>query len=212
MSSSESKTDLESQKKRLLDYAAARGYQVSNVITEVGSGINDTRKQWLSLQQDRSIRLIVVEQKERDFRSPTLSGRMNRLISWFGKSYVQQKLKSLTEMLGLTITEGNPAYSSQECSVCGYVDKANRTAQAIFQCQCCNNGIHADVNATRNHLGRSFSGVIDVYKSTETVLRILTERFLSHAERIPRLYGKRESLLPANPYFRGYPAQLKGFS
>ena len=65
VSTSENKTNLESQKKRLLDYAAARGYQVSNVITEVGSGISDTRKQWLSLLQDRSIRLIVVEQKER---------------------------------------------------------------------------------------------------------------------------------------------------
>jgi predicted site-specific integrase-resolvase len=65
VSSSENKTNLESQKKRLLDYAAARGYQVSKVITEVGSGINDTRKQWLSLLQDRSIRLIGVEQKER---------------------------------------------------------------------------------------------------------------------------------------------------
>jgi len=147
-----------------------------------------------------------------DFRSPNLSRRMNRLISWFGKSYVQRKLKSLTEMLGITLSEGNPAYSSQECSVCGYGDKANRTAQAVFQCKCCNNGIHADVNAARNHLGRSSSGVIDVYKSRETVLRILTERFLSHAERIPRLYSKAQSLLPANPYFRGYPAQLKGFS
>ena len=67
-------------------------------------------------------------------------------------------------------------------------------------------------HAARNHLGRSSSGVIDVYKSRETVLRILTERFLSHAERIPRLYSKAESLLPANPYFRGYPPQLKGFS
>jgi predicted site-specific integrase-resolvase len=55
VSFSENKTNLESQKKRLLDYAAARGYQVSKVITEVGSGINDTRKQWLSLLQDRSI-------------------------------------------------------------------------------------------------------------------------------------------------------------
>ena len=65
VSSSENKTNLESQKKRLLDYSGARGYQVSKVITEVGSGINDTRKQWLSLLQDRSIRLIGVEQKER---------------------------------------------------------------------------------------------------------------------------------------------------
>jgi predicted site-specific integrase-resolvase len=38
---------------------------VSRVITEVGSGINDTRKQWLSLLQDRMVRIIVVEHKDR---------------------------------------------------------------------------------------------------------------------------------------------------
>ena len=65
VSSSENKGNLESQKQRLLDYCAAKGYKVNRVVTEVGSGINDTRKQWLSLLQDRSIRIIVVEHKER---------------------------------------------------------------------------------------------------------------------------------------------------
>jgi predicted site-specific integrase-resolvase len=48
-----------------LDYCAAKGYIVSRVVTEVGSGINDTRKQWLSLLQDRTVRIIVVEHKDR---------------------------------------------------------------------------------------------------------------------------------------------------
>jgi predicted site-specific integrase-resolvase len=65
VSSSENKSNLESQKKRLLDYCAAKGYKVSKVITEVGSGVNDTRKQWLSLLQDRAINIIVVEHKDR---------------------------------------------------------------------------------------------------------------------------------------------------
>ena len=65
VSSSDNKGNLESQKKRLLDYCAAKGYKVSRVITEVGSGINDTRKQWLSLLQDRMVRIIVVEHKDR---------------------------------------------------------------------------------------------------------------------------------------------------
>jgi putative resolvase len=65
VSSSENKGNLESQKKRLLDYCAAKGYRVNKVITEVGSGINDTRKQWQTLLQDRGIGLIVVEHKDR---------------------------------------------------------------------------------------------------------------------------------------------------
>lgn len=147
-----------------------------------------------------------------DFRNPDLSRRMNRLISWFGKSFARQKLDSLHEKLGIVITNTNAAYSSQECSVCGYVDKKNRGTQAIFKCQCCLTGLHADVNAARNHLSRSSDGVIDVYKSKQAVLRILTGRFLSDAERIPRLCSKAKDLLPRNPYFRECLAQSKGFS
>jgi len=38
---------------------------VGKVVTEVGSGINDTRKQWLALLQDKTVSLIVVEHKDR---------------------------------------------------------------------------------------------------------------------------------------------------
>lgn len=152
---------------------------------------------------------IIIEKL--DFRSPELSKRMNRLISRFGKSFVRGKLNSLHETFGIIITEINPAYSSQECCTCGYVDKANRRTQAVFKCKCCLTGRHADVNGARNHLARSSDGVINVYKRKQAVLRIVTERFLSNAEQIPRLYSKAKSLLPHNPYFRGYEVQLKGF-
>jgi putative transposase len=152
---------------------------------------------------------LVVEKL--DFRNPDLSRRINRLISWFGKSAVKKKLHCLAEKYGIEITRVNPAYTSQMCSACGYVDRGNRTSQAEFKCKCCNSGIHADVNAGRNHLARSSDKVIDVYKSKETVLRILTVRFLSSAERIPRLYSRAKDLLPWNPYFKEALAQSKGF-
>ena len=38
---------------------------MNRVVTEVGSEINDTRNQWLSLLQDRTVRIIVVEHKDR---------------------------------------------------------------------------------------------------------------------------------------------------
>jgi putative transposase len=143
---------------------------------------------------------IVVEKL--DFRSPNLSRRMNRLITNFGKNIVKQKLSAFHELYGIKITETNPAYSSQECSVCGYVDAKNRKTQSVFVCRCCNTGIHADVNSSRNHLARS-----------SDVLRILTGRFLSNRVRSSELlHRKAQSLLPDNPYFRGYPAQLEGFS
>lgn len=65
VSSSENKINLNSQKERLLNYCSAKGYKITKIITEIGSGVNDSRKQWLALLSDKSIKLIVVEHKDR---------------------------------------------------------------------------------------------------------------------------------------------------
>jgi len=65
VSSSENKDNLERQKQRLLDYCSAKGYKVEKIITEIGSGINDNRKQWINLLKDKTINIIVVEHKDR---------------------------------------------------------------------------------------------------------------------------------------------------
>ena len=65
VSSLENKDNLERQKQRLLDYCSAKGYKVEKIITEIGSGINDNRKQWINLLKDKTINIIVVEHKDR---------------------------------------------------------------------------------------------------------------------------------------------------
>jgi transposase len=44
----------------------------------------------------------------------------------------------------------NPAYTSQRCSACGYVDAKSRESQAHFACTACGYACNADVNAARN--------------------------------------------------------------
>jgi putative resolvase len=65
VSSTENRRNLDSQADRLAAYCAARGYQVAQVVKEVGSGINDARPKLLALLEDQGIGLIVVEHKER---------------------------------------------------------------------------------------------------------------------------------------------------
>ena len=65
VSSSENKSNLESQAERLVVYCAARGYQVAKVIKEIGSGVNDARPKLLALLADQSVGLIVVEHQDR---------------------------------------------------------------------------------------------------------------------------------------------------
>lgn len=65
VSSSENKENLERQKDRLLSFCNAKGYKVSKVVTEIGSGLNDSRPKLERLLLDNSITLIVVEHKDR---------------------------------------------------------------------------------------------------------------------------------------------------
>lgn len=78
VSSTENKSNLESQKQRLLNYCSARGYKVKQVITEIGSGLNDHRPKLEKLLMDESIMKIVVEHGDR--------------FSRFGRNYIEKLL------------------------------------------------------------------------------------------------------------------------
>jgi predicted site-specific integrase-resolvase len=65
VSSSEHKNNLETQADRLVAYCAAKGWQVSAVVKEIGSGVNDSRNKLLKLLADTSITIVVVEHKDR---------------------------------------------------------------------------------------------------------------------------------------------------
>ena len=68
VSSAENKANLDSQAERLVAYCAARGYPVSQVVKEIGSGINDNRPQFLALLANPNIGRIVIEHTDRGTR------------------------------------------------------------------------------------------------------------------------------------------------
>lgn len=68
VSAAENRPNLDSQADRLVGYCAAKGYQVHQVVKEVGSGVNDSRPRFLKLLADSSIVVIVVEHKDRATR------------------------------------------------------------------------------------------------------------------------------------------------
>jgi putative resolvase len=68
VSSADQKSDLERQVQRLRDYAAARGYQVAKEVTEIASGLNDSRPKFLKLLADPTIGTIIVEHRDRSTR------------------------------------------------------------------------------------------------------------------------------------------------
>lgn len=59
---------------------------------------------------------------------------------------------------GVAVVDVDPAYTSQSCSVCGHVAKANRPNQSTFHCRSCGFAEHADRNAARNIAARGVTG------------------------------------------------------
>lgn len=97
--------------------------------------------------QNRPSELIL---EQLDFSNSDLSKRLNRIIRNSGRSIINSKLQDLEDRLGVTSVEVNPAYTSQTCSCCGYVDKKNRKDQSHFECLWCGSKKHADLNAATN--------------------------------------------------------------
>ncbi len=57
-------------------------------------------------------------------------------------------------LVGVAFIEVYPAYTSQTCSACGWVDKRNRRSQSEFECRRCGFVGHADHNAAINIAAR----------------------------------------------------------
>jgi putative resolvase len=68
VSSSDQKTNLDSQLVRLTHFAVENKLSIAAVITEVGSAMNGKRPKLLKLLRDQSIKIIVVERRDRLIR------------------------------------------------------------------------------------------------------------------------------------------------
>src|SRR5260370_9279303 len=73
------KADLDRQVEQLKMYAASRGYQVTKIVQEIASGMNDTCPKLLKLLTDPQIGKIVVEHRDR--------------LTRFGFVYIEQLLQ-----------------------------------------------------------------------------------------------------------------------
>ncbi len=75
--------------------------------------------------------------------------KLRRLVA----NWVYRKLDEILSYkalgLGKIIHYIDPAYTSQTCSACGHVKKANRKGE-LFKCRACNFETHADYNASLN--------------------------------------------------------------
>ena len=132
--------------------------------------------------------LLVLEKL--DFRGKGLSKTLNRLLTRYGRSTLNAKLSALQEEYRLTHSFVNPAYTSQECSGCGFVSKNNRSSQNLFSCKFCGKKIHADNNAAKNIKERFLNDNYWLYVKRDKIRHNLDERF--HVKWSSPNYGANE--------------------
>lgn len=178
---------------------AMRGW----ISSEVGRTLN-------RLVETRAPAQIVTELL--DFQSPGLSRRLNRLIGKFGKGCFEAKLKDLEERFGIELVKVNPAYSSQQCNSCGYVDKRNRKEQRTFSCLFCGSKRHADGNAACNLRDRRSAPAGDCKRHRSGILADLVERFNKvhprPRERLTGAKGRAADPRRLNPHFKSWARQV----
>ncbi len=87
-------------------------------------------------------------------RQKTAKGARDASSKWAFRqlcTFIEYKAK----LAGVPIVLVDPAYTSQCCSVCGFVHKGNRKSQSEFVCLECGHEENADVNAAKNIQARA---------------------------------------------------------
>lgn len=101
---------------------------------------------------------------------------MNAYLYASNLGHIPEQLAWVTAKQGIQATRVNPAYSSQECNVCHYVDRKNRPDQQTFCCLMCGHTAHADENAAINLAQRRDDEELRACKDRTAVKALLLRR------------------------------------
>jgi putative transposase len=118
-------------------------YKQKKIVQRMYKKVSDTRKDFLhkkTTELSKKYKTIVVE--DLNISGMSRNTKLSKHIldcSWGMFFEMLEKKGNLNKI--------NPAYSSQECSVCGHISKDNRVTQSIFKCVSCGHQANADYDA-----------------------------------------------------------------
>jgi hypothetical protein len=101
---------------------------------------------------------------------------MNAYMRASNLTHIPKQIAWNAAKRGVQATRVKSAYSSQECSVCHYVDRANRPDQQTFCCQVCGYETHADLNAATNIVRRVSDTELQTCKGRQAIKALLMQR------------------------------------
>jgi Putative transposase DNA-binding domain/Probable transposase len=101
---------------------------------------------------------------------------MNAYMRASNLAHIPKQIAWNAAKRGIQANHVKSAYSSQECSVCHYPDRANRPDQQTFCCRVCGYQAHADLNAAINIEHRWGDSEIRACKDSKAVKSLLLSR------------------------------------
>jgi hypothetical protein len=101
---------------------------------------------------------------------------MNAYMRASNLAHIPEQIAWNATKRGVQATRVKSAYSSQECSVCHFVDRANRPDQQTFCCQVCGFQAHADFNAATNIARRAGDSELQMCQGRHAVKALLMQR------------------------------------
>ena len=130
---------------------------------------NNRRSKWyleqlvnelLDYCEEKSYNHIVMENlnlKETKSEAKNKDGiNYNRLASLLHLNDIKHVIKKLANKRDIAVSWVNPKYTSQQCPICGHINKNNRITQEVFCCEKCFHNNNADINAAVNIKNRVF--------------------------------------------------------
>jgi IS605 OrfB family transposase len=109
----------------------------------------DNRHRIKQFLKGRENDLIVMENLEIGY-SKTHDKKTNYLLKRLKIQNIKTDLLKYCEDYGINTAKINPAFTSQQCPICGSISKENRKTQETFCCVNCGHTNNADLNASEN--------------------------------------------------------------
>jgi len=143
--------------KRLTEKSARRKQKSKNWI-QTGDEIRNYVNRVAKLFFNRPLKIVVLENLRnlKKDKHKKWSKKVNRRFNFWLYGSLIKRIKELGERLGVQVVLIPPAYTSQECPACGYIEMLNRRGE-LFKCTQCSFSEDADYVGALNIL-RRFTG------------------------------------------------------
>lgn len=102
--------------------------------------------------------------------------QMNSALRASQLGHIPDQFTWVAAQRGIELHFIDPAYTSQECPLCHFTDRANRPEQQTFCCKVCGHAAHADVNAALNITRRVGDTEFSKRRTLETKKKLLLSR------------------------------------